>query len=67
MSSIILLALIGGGILGIAVVGYLYIKWSYCGYEWFTSQLLQPKSLMGIQHFGFTWGYFSHHLFTNYL
>ena len=45
MSSIIS-ALIGGGILGLAVVGYLYVNGRITGISWLLSQLLQPKLLV---------------------
>lgn len=45
MSSIIS-ALIGGGILGLAVVGYLYVNGRITGISGLLSQLLQPKLLV---------------------
>ena len=45
MSSIIS-ALIGGGILGLAVVGYLYVNGRITGMSGLLSQLLQPKLLV---------------------
>ena len=45
MSSIIL-ALIGGAILGIAVVGYLYVNGRIAGISGLLAQVLQPKSLL---------------------
>ena len=45
MSSIIS-ALIGGGILGLAVVGYLYVNGRITGISGLLAQVLQPKLLV---------------------
>lgn len=58
MMSGILLALIGGGILGIAVVGYLYINGRIAGMSGLLAQLLQPKSLSGNPALWFLLGLF---------
>ena len=57
MSSIIL-ALIGGAILGIAVVGYLYINGRIAGISGLLAQVLQPKSLLNNPAFWFLSGLF---------
>ena len=57
MSSIIL-ALIGGAILGIAVVGYLYVNGRIAGISGLLAQVLQPKSLLNNPAFGFLSGLF---------
>ena len=58
MMSSILLALIGGGVLGIAVVGYLYINGRIAGMSGLLAQLLQPKSLSGNPALWFLLGLF---------
>lgn len=55
MSSIIL-ALIGGGLIGFAVVGYLYINGHIAGISGLIAQLLQPKSFIGSSAFWFLMG-----------
>jgi len=55
MSSIIL-ALIGGGLIGFAVVGYLYINGRIAGISGLIAQLLQPKSFIGSSAFWFLMG-----------
>ena len=55
MSSIIL-ALIGGGLIGFAVVGYLYINGRIAGISGLIAQLLQPKSFIGSSTFWFLMG-----------
>ncbi len=55
MSSIIL-ALIGGAILGIAVVGYLYVNGRIAGISGLLAQVLQPKSLLNNPAFWFLSG-----------
>ncbi|MFV7481175.1 YeeE/YedE family protein [Acinetobacter junii] len=57
MSSIIL-ALIGGAILGIAVVGYLYVNGRIAGISGLLAQVLQPKSLLNNPAFWFLSGLF---------
>ncbi|PRD38610.1 UNVERIFIED_CONTAM: UPF0394 membrane protein [Trichonephila clavipes] len=57
MSSIIL-ALIGGVILGIAVVGYLYVNGRIAGISGLLAQVLQPKSLLNNPAFWFLSGLF---------
>ena len=57
MSSIIL-ALIGGAIIGIAVVGYLYINGRIAGISGLLAQVLQPKSLLNNPAFWFLSGLF---------
>ena len=57
MSSIIL-ALIGGAILGIAVVGYLYVNGRIAGISGLLEQVLQPKSLLNNPAFWFLSGLF---------
>ncbi|MBF4455903.1 YeeE/YedE family protein [Acinetobacter sp. SK-43] len=57
MSSIIL-ALIGGAILGIAVVGYLYVNGHIAGISGLLAQVLQPKSLLNNPAFWFLSGLF---------
>lgn len=57
MSSIIL-ALIGGAILGIAVVGYLYVIGRIAGISGLLAQVLQPKSLLNNPAFWFLSGLF---------
>ncbi|TID61306.1 YeeE/YedE family protein [Acinetobacter junii] len=57
MSSIIL-ALIGGAILGIAVVGYLYVNGRIAGISGLLAQVLQPKSLLNNPAFWFLTGLF---------
>lgn len=57
MSSIIL-ALIGGAILGIAVVGYLYVNGRIAGISGLLTQVLQPKSLLNNPAFWFLSGLF---------
>ncbi len=57
MSSIIL-ALIGGAILGIAVVGYLYVNGRIAGISGLLAQVLQPKSLLNNLAFWFLSGLF---------
>ncbi len=57
MSSIIL-ALIGGAILGIAVVGYLYVNGRIAGISGLLAQGLQPKSLLNNPAFWFLSGLF---------
>ena len=58
MMSSILLALIGGGVLGIAVVGYLCINGRIAGMSGLLAQLLQPKSLSGNPALWFLLGLF---------
>ena len=55
MSSIIL---IGGAILGIAVVGYLYVNGRIAGISGLLAQVLQPKSLLNNPAFWFLSGLF---------
>ena len=57
MSSFIL-ALIGGAILGIAVVGYLYVNGRIAGISGLLAQVLQPKSLLNNPAFWFLFGLF---------
>lgn len=57
MSSIIL-ALIGGAILGIAVVGYLYVNGRIAGISGLLAQVLQAKSLLNNPAFWFLSGLF---------
>lgn len=57
MTSIIL-ALIGGAILGIAVVGYLYVNGRIAGISGLLAQVLQPKSLLNNPAFWFLSGLF---------
>ena len=57
MSSIIL-ALIGGAILGIEVVGYLYVNGRIAGISGLLAQVLQPKSLLNNPAFWFLSGLF---------
>lgn len=57
MSSIIL-ALIGGAILGIAVGGYLYVNGRIAGISGLLAQVLQPKSLLNNPAFWFLSGLF---------
>ena len=57
MSSIIL-ALIGGAILGISVVGYLYVNGRIAGISGLLAQVLQPKSLLNNPAFWFLSGLF---------
>lgn len=57
MSSMIL-ALIGGAILGIAVVGYLYVNGRIAGISGLLAQVLQPKSLLNNPAFWFLSGLF---------
>ncbi|ENV50933.1 YeeE/YedE family protein [Acinetobacter junii] len=57
MSSIIL-ALIGGAILGIAVVGYLYVNGRIAGISGLLAQVLQPKSFLNNPAFWFLSGLF---------
>lgn len=55
MSSIIL-ALIGGGLIGFAVIGYLYINGRIAGISGLIAQLLQSKSFIGSSAFWFLMG-----------
>ncbi|MEB6478972.1 YeeE/YedE family protein [Acinetobacter vivianii] len=55
MSSIIL-ALMGGGLIGFAVVGYLYINGRIAGISGLITQLSQPKSFIGSSAFWFLMG-----------
>lgn len=57
MSSIIL-ALVGGSILGISVVGYLYVNGRIAGISGLLAQVLQPKSLLNNPAFWFISGLF---------
>lgn len=57
MSSIIL-ALVGGSILGISVVGYLYVNGRIAGISGLLAQVLQPKSLLNNPAFWFLSGLF---------
>lgn len=57
MSSIIL-ALVGGSILGISVVGYLYVNGRIAGISGLLAQVLQPKSLLNNPAFLFLSGLF---------
>ena len=52
----ILLALIGGALIGLAVVGYLYINGRIAGISGLIAQLLQPKSFIGSSAFWFLMG-----------
>ena len=52
------LALIGGAILGIAVVGYLYVNGRIAGISGLLAQVLQPKSLLNNPAFWFLSGLF---------
>ena len=56
--SRIILALIGGAILGIAVVGYLYVNGRIAGISGLLAQVLQPKSLLNNPAFWFLSGLF---------
>lgn len=58
MSSIIL-ALVGGSILGISVVGYLYVNGRIAGISGLLAQVLQPKSLLNNPAFWFLSGLFT--------
>ena len=51
-----LLALIGGALIGLAVVGYLYINGRIAGISGLIAQLLQPKSFIGSSAFWFLMG-----------
>lgn len=55
MSSIIS-ALIGGGILGLAVVGYLYVNGRITGISGLLAQVLQPKLLVRSSAMWFLFG-----------
>ncbi|ENW05055.1 YeeE/YedE family protein [Acinetobacter beijerinckii] len=57
MSSIIL-ALVGGSILGISVVGYLYVNGRIAGISGLLAQVLKPKSLLNNPAFWFISGLF---------
>lgn len=57
MSSIIL-ALVGGSILGISVVGYLYVNGRIAGISGLLAQVLQPKLLLNNPAFWFLSGLF---------
>lgn len=57
MSSIIS-ALIGGGILGLAVVGYLYVNGRITGISGLLAQVLQPKLLVRSSALWFLLGLF---------
>ena len=57
MSSIIL-ALVGGSILGISVVGYLYVNGRIAGISGLLAQVLQPKLLLNNPAFWFISGLF---------
>jgi len=52
----IILALIGGGLIGLAVVGYLYVNGRIAGISGLIAQLLQPKSFIGSSAFWFLMG-----------
>lgn len=56
MMSSIVLALIGGGLIGLSVVGYLYINGRIAGISGLIAQLLQPKSFIGSAAFWFLMG-----------
>jgi uncharacterized membrane protein YedE/YeeE len=54
----IILALVGGSILGISVVGYLYVNGRIAGISGLLAQFLQPKSLLNNPAFWFLSGLF---------